>query len=374
MTVEALDAATRAIAGELSVDGVLQLIVDRLQPLVSARYAALGTFDSHGRIEHFITTGLTAEQRERIGDLPRGHGLLGLITLENRSIRIADMSVDPNRHGFPPNHPPMTSFLGAPITVKGRTVGNLYLTDKIGAVEFSQADQQLVEIFALHAGIAIDNARLHHEIQRLAVVDERERISKDLHDGIIQNLYGVGLSLEDVPQMMLDAPDEAAARVEEAIDSLHHTIRDIRNFIFGLQPDLLGGTTLLGGTAALVGEYRRDTTIDMDLIVLPGELPETDPLVTRDILAIVSEALANVIRHSRATRVEVTVHSEGGSLVLEVADDGIGFAGSSGSTFGHQGMRNMHERATGIGGELSVISAPSAGTRVVLRVPLERAG
>ena len=374
MTIEALDAATRAIAEELSVDGVLQLIVDRVRPLIGARYAALGIVDALGRIERFITSGISAEERELIGDLPRGHGLLGLLIRENRSIRIADMSLDPHRHGFPPHHPPMTSFLGSPITVKGRTVGNLYLTDKIDAREFSDDDLQVVEVFALHAGIAIENARLHAEIQRLVVVDERERIGKDLHDGIIQNLYAVGLSLEDVPQMMIDAPDEAAARVERAIDSLHHTIRDIRNFIFGLQPGLLGGTTLLGGAATLVDESRHHSTIDLEFH-LPANAPaEPDEAVTQDILAILSEALANVARHSQASRADITVRTVADLLVLEVVDNGVGFNASGGPSLGHQGMRNMRERAARVGGTLAVTSTPGGGSRVTLTVPTESLG
>ena len=139
----------------------------------------------------------------------------------------------------------MHSFLGVPVTVHGASVGNLYLTDKLGADEFSEDDQRLVETFALHAGIAIENARLHQQAELLAVVDERERIGKDLHDGIIQSLYAVGLSLEDVPELVRDDPAEVERRVERAIDSLHLTIQDIRNFIFGLRPELLGGDGLL---------------------------------------------------------------------------------------------------------------------------------
>ena len=159
----------------------------------------------------------------------------------------------------------MTSFLGVPVAVQGRSVGNLYLTDKEGAAEFSEDDQRLVETFALHAGIAIENARLHEQVQRLAVVDERERIGKDLHDGIIQSLYAVGLSLEDVPELIHEDPDEVERRVERAIDSLHLTIRDIRNFIFGLRPELLGGTTLEAGLVAIVEEFRHNSMVDVEL-------------------------------------------------------------------------------------------------------------
>ena len=142
--IDAFDAATRAIAGLKSVDEVLQVIVDQVRPLVGARYAALGIVGADGVIERFITSGITQEQRARIGDLPRGHGFLGLIMRENRPIRSADIATDPRRHGFPPHHPPMHTFLGVPVNVQGRSIGNLYLTDKDGTEEFSEADQRLV--------------------------------------------------------------------------------------------------------------------------------------------------------------------------------------------------------------------------------------
>ena len=232
-TVEALDEATRAIAEVLDLETVLQLIVDRVRTLVDARYAALGIVDSQRRILRFITAGITAEQRASIGPPPQGHGLLRLIIDEGRSLRIPEISAHPGSYGFPPNHPPMQTLLGVPITVHGRPVGDLYLTDKAGGVEFDDTDQRVVELFARHAGVAIENARLHDRVATLAVVEERDRIGRDLHDGIIQSLYGVSLSLEDVEQLMVDQPAEAAARVDAAIDAIHAAIGDIRHFILG---------------------------------------------------------------------------------------------------------------------------------------------
>jgi signal transduction histidine kinase len=271
---EALDAATRAVAGLQSVDDVLQVIVDQVRPLVGARYAALGIVAADGVIERFITSGIDAEERARIGALPRGRGLLGLIMREHRSFRIRDIATDARRHGFPPNHPDMHSFLGVPVTVRGASVGNLYLTEKLGADEFSEDDQRLVETFALHAGIAIENARVHEQAELLAVVDERERIGADLHDGIIQSLYAVGLSLEDVPELVRDDPDEVERRVEQAIDSLHLTIQDIRNFIFGLRPALLGGTELAAGLVAIAEEFRHNSMIDLELDLAAVDEPD----------------------------------------------------------------------------------------------------
>ncbi|MGH2464820.1 MAG: GAF domain-containing sensor histidine kinase [Candidatus Limnocylindrales bacterium] len=367
----AFDAAVRSIAGLASVDEVLQVIVDRVRPLVGAQYAALGINDPQGRIERFITSGMDDDTRRRIGPLPEGHGLLGLIIHENRTFRIADINVDPHRYGFPANHPPMTSFLGVPITVKGVSLGRLYLTNKIGAAEFSPADQALVETFALHAGIAMDNARLHEQLQRLAVVDERERISKDLHDGIIQNLYAVGLSLEDVPELMeVDRPN-AEARVERAIDSIHLAIQDIRNFIFGLRPGLLEGASLGAGLASLIDEYRHNTMIDWELR-LPADLPDVSAFVTGNILAIASESLSNIARHSRASAatVELAVVEADGICQLRIQDNGTGFDATRVARLGHQGLANTRDRAGRIGATLTIESEPGSGTQILINLPI----
>lgn len=370
--IDAFDAATRAIAGLQSVDDVLQVIVDQVRPLVGARYAALGIVDAGGVIERFITSGIDAETRARIGALPRGHGFLGLIISENRSIRIPDIARDPRRYGFPAHHPAMHSFLGVPVAVQGRSVGNLYLTDKADAAEFSEDDQRLVETFAVHAGIAIENARLHEQVQRLAVVDERERIGKDLHDGIIQSIYAVGLSLEDVPELIRDDPDEVERRVERAIDSLHLTIRDIRNFIFGLRPELLGGSTLEAGLATITEEFRHNSMIDVELHVARIE-PEPDPSTTLHLLAVVNEGLSNVARHSGASRVTVWIETlPDGSLELVVEDNGHGFEPSERAGLDHQGLTNMQSRVATIGATMTLASGPT-GTRVEIRRPGEPA-
>jgi len=370
--VSAFDAATRAIAELHSVDDVLQVIVDQVRPLIGAQYAALGIVDADGVMERFITTGMDHETRARIGHIPRGRGFLGLIVRENRSFRIPDIAVDPRRSGFPPHHPPMHSFLGVPVTVKGRSVGNLYLTNKAGADEFSAQDQALAETFAVHAGIAIENARLHEQVQRLAGVDERERISKDLHDGIIQNIYGFGLSLEDVPELIRDDPDEVERRVERAIDSLHLTIRDIRNFIFGLRPELLSGTTLIAGLVAVVEEFRHNSMIDVELHV--GDVRnEPDSTATANLLGVVNEALSNVARHSGASRATVFVDSpETGGLDLVIDDNGHGFDTTAPGALGHQGLTNMRSRMAAIGGTIEFASDAS-GTRIAVHRPVEGA-
>jgi signal transduction histidine kinase len=365
----ALDAAVRGIAELAPLNDVLQVIVDRVRPLAGAQFAALGIVDPTGRIERFITSGMDDDTRARIGALPEGHGLLGLIIRENRSFRVPDINVDPRNFGFPPNHPPMTSFLGVPISLRGLSLGRLYLTNKIGADEFSEEDLALVETFALHAGIAMENARLHEQLQRLAIVDERDRISKDLHDGIIQNLYAVGLSLEDVVEDIGSRDSDAAGRVNRAIDSIHLSIQDIRNFIFGLRPELLESGSLVDGLAVLVEEQRQNSTIQLEFRAV-NDLGDPSPTTTGNLLAIASEALSNVIRHSQATRalVELAPSEDGTALELKVEDNGVGFAPSSVARMGHQGLANIRDRTERIGGQLAIESDADRGTRLIVRI------
>lgn len=363
----------RGISGILDVEKVLQLIVDRVRDLVGARYAALGIVDDAGLILQFITSGISVRERRAIGDLPRGHGLLGLIIRENRSYRIPRIASHPESHGFPPNHPQMESFLGVPITVKSEVVGRLYLTNKRAADEFSPDDQALVETFALHAGIAIENARLHEQVQRLAVVDERDRISRELHDSVIQSIYAVTLSLDDVPELVDQDPDEARRRADDAIDALHGVIRDIRNFIFGLRPLLLDSGSLHDGLEALATELRRNTAIDVELGGdEPGELPIE---VTAELLAIAREALANVARHSGAQHAWISVSTAEDGVWLEIADDGRGFVPEGTAVaHGHHGLANMRARALHLRGRFVAEQREGGGARIIVRVPVATTG
>jgi signal transduction histidine kinase len=364
--VQALDDAVRSISSVLELEQVLKLIVDRVRELVNARYAALGIVDANGQITEFVTSGLTDEEYRAIGHLPHGRGLLGLIIRENRSYRIPHIAEHPESYGFPPNHPVMDSFLGVPVTVKGDPVGRLYLTDKQGAAEFSARDQALVETFALHAGIAIENARLHEEVQRLILVDERERISRDLHDSVIQGIYGVTLALDDVPDLVEASPVEARHRVDEAIDALHAVIRDIRNFIFELSPVLLESGSLADGLRAMADELRRHTAIDIE--VEAAEIPGLPVEVVAELLAIAREALANVARHSAATSAWMRVARTEDGVTMEIGDDGRGFATAGAPSSGHHGLGNMGARAAHLGGTLRIDSAPGEGTRIIVVV------
>jgi signal transduction histidine kinase len=372
----ALDAATRAIAAELDIERVLQLIVDRVRELIGATHAALGIADARGRMERFITSGITPQARAAIGAAPEGHGLLGLIIRDARTVRTADIATHPASFGFPPNHPAMRSFLGVPVLVKGRSVGNLYLTDKVGG-EFDADDERLLEMFAVHAGIAIDNARLHDQVQRLAVVEERERIGKDLHDGIIQAIYGVGLSLEEVLDLVEDEAGrpEAVRRVDHAIDSLNLVISDIRSYILRLRPALAGEEDPVEALARFTEELGINAVVDLDVDLEDGadRLRAMPPDRRSDVLFIAREALSNVARHAGATQAGLALRADGDDLVLVIEDNGRGFdpdALDGPDGFGqHQGIVNMRARAEGMGGTFAALRPVDNGVRIIVRVP-----
>jgi two-component system, NarL family, sensor histidine kinase DevS len=364
----ALDRATRAIAGELDLDRVLQLIVEGVRELVEARYAAIGIVDAGGRIRRFITSGISPAERARIGDLPQGHGLLGTIIRDGVALRIPDIARHPDSYGFPEHHPPMHSLLGVPVRVGRETVGNLYLTDKGGAGEFTAADQELVEMFALHAGIAIQNAELHDDVQKLAIVDERMRISHDLHDGIIQSIYAVSLSLEDMSELIASDPDAASARVDRAIDRLHTTIADIRTFIVGLGSD--PGTSLRAALEDMAAELLSETPVQMTL-ELSGvaELERRlHPEAAHALVQIAREAVSNVARHSGAGKASLTLGVVGDEVILRIEDDGLGFDPRQRLGSGHFGLANLRDRVAGLAGTLSINSEPGRGTRIIVRL------
>ena len=371
--LEALDEATRAIAGELDLDRVLQLTVDRVRALVDARYAALGIVDRAGRIERFITSGISPARRARIGSPPRGHGLLGTIIRDGVSLRLPDIKEHPDSYGFPPNHPPMRSFLGVPVRVGGRPIGNFYLTEKRAARAFSEGDLELVELFALHAGIAIQTARLHRQVQDLILIDERLRISRDLHDGIVQGLYAVALSLEDVPDLIDEDRVEAVSRVDRAIDRLNASIRDIRAFIMGLGAG--DGSSLAQGVLEAAAELPRERglQLDLDIAAAAGIDEKVTPETSHELVQMIREALSNVVRHSDAAGVRIAVLDDTDAAVLEVSDDGRGFDVGQRAGPGHLGLANLRDRAAALGGELRIESRPGGGTTVMVRIPLPHA-
>ena len=360
------------LAAELDLDVVLQHIVDLASEITGATYGALGVLGNDRRIERFVTTGMSEQERARIGALPTGHGILGLLIEEQRPIRLPDLTRDPRSYGFPPNHPPMHSFLGAPVRALGRVFGNIYLTDKRDAEVFSDDDEAALVVLATQAGVAIDNARLYEETQRaqlelrrLEVLEERERIAKELHDGVVQSLFAVGMGLQGAAAMAHDA--EIGARLENAVEDIDRTIRDLRNYIFGLKPGILADHQLDEAIRELCAEFAERsgvvTVSDIDEVVA-AELASR----AGDVIQLVREALSNVERHADATTCRVSLRrTVTGELQLEVDDDGRGFDLSAPRT--GMGLANLEARVVSMGGIFVATSIEGDGTTVAARWP-----
>ncbi|HKE54295.1 MAG TPA: GAF domain-containing sensor histidine kinase [Actinomycetota bacterium] len=369
---ERLIRAGLVLASDLSLETVLQRIVDEAVDLTDATYGALGVLGADGRIAEFVTTGITAEQRAAIGDPPTGHGILGLLIRDPRPVRIPNLADHEFSYGFPPNHPHMTSFLGAPVTSRGRVFGNLYLTNKKGAAEFDQRDEDALVVLAAQAGIAVENARLYaearslrEEVRRLAVLEDRERIAKDLHDGVIQSLFAVGMGLQGTS--MASGDPLVAERIDAAVEEIDRVIRDLRNYIFGLRPGALADRALDAALRELVAEFEQRsevvTVAEIDPAVAAGLSS-----VAAEVLQLAREALSNVGRHSGAATCRLSLTRTEDRAVLEIDDDGVGFDASSVPR--GDGLTNLEQRAQSAGGRTLIESAPGRGTTVRVELPL----
>ncbi len=540
----ALHRASLELVRELSLDTVLERIVHLAREQADASYAALGVLDEEGNLVRFIPVGMSAEAVRQMENPPVGMGLIGAMSREYRTIRVANIQDDPRSEGFPAHHPRMKSFLGVPILRGDKLLGQIYLTDKESFPEFTEADERVIETLAsyaaiaisnarlyedlldrdvaldqrnqdlslindiatalagsldtdeiinqtlirvmqyldvdageiflreesekemrlaLHrgefaeafttrdhfrigegfiglvaqsgqplitcdltndlrflrpavvtagfkcvacipltahgtvvgvlsvasredrpfddrevriltaigawAGVAVENARLHRQARRLAVLEERERIGMDLHDGIIQSIYAVGLALEYARVAIDEDPRQSQYKIDQAIEGLNKTIRDIRAYILDLRPRHFVGLNLKEGLQRLVDEYRTNTLSDAVLTAQQDGLPNLPSSHSTALFHICQEALANAAKHAQARRLEVHMWATKDRMLLEVSDNGQGFDLRKMSvTLGH-GLSNMHVRARKVGGDVEITSAPGEGTTILAWVP-----
>ena len=359
--------AVLSIGSELGLAEVLQRIITVATELVDAQYGALGVLDEEGtRLAEFITVGIDDEGRRRIGKLPEGHGILGLLIVDPRPIRLPDLRQHPDSYGFPPNHPPMRSFLGAPILVRGAIFGNLYLCDKRGGDGFTDIDEEMVVALAVAAGIAIENARLHARVAELALFEDRERIARELHDTVIQRLFATGLALQATIRLVVRP--EVVERLQALVEDLDVTVRHVRSAIFELHTARLPGSSVRQAVLELCAESSRSLGFE-PLVYFDGPIDSlVEEQVATHLLAVLQETLSNVARHANATKVEVSLVTADGELDLSVVDDGKGI--TEGVT-GGRGLDNMRTRAALVNGEVKWGPGPDGGAAVRWRVPLK---
>ena len=537
--LRALSDAGITLTSELSLQAVLQKVVQVAKKQIGATYAALSVLGPDGNISQFITEGVTEEERTAIGSLPAGRGFLGILLHKGETLRVSDIAADPRGVGFPPNHPAMKSLLGVPLVFSGRIIGNLYLTDKVGGsfddrdeeivrllasqaavairnaelyegeqrraeewkalfelgqqvtasprmddvmrsvvsrasdllgtdvvalmllspdgahlrlaaqegvkqpdmrkltveseaalqklalelgeplvvadfpndprlkgqtarlaeaeglvsmivvplkgkrgpigtlmvanrsrTEFAERQVELLEAFANWTALALESSQLYDKMESLARLEERERIGMDLHDGVMQSIYAVGLHLEDCIERLKESPSDAEDGIERAIDTLNNVIKDIRSYIFDLRPRVSVVADLPDAVRQLVDDVRVNTLMETSFETagsVRGLINQNEAIA---LFHIAQEALNNVIKHSRATSVSVRLTVDKKSVTIEVRDNGVGIDPARAASYERHGLRNMRDRARSVGAGLSLDSRPGEGTTVRAELPL----
>src|SRR5574341_640009 len=388
---EHLLAVGNTILSEHSLDAVLQRVVDAARDVIGARYAALGVMNEEGTgLVQFVTSGLTQEQRDRIGDPPHGRGLLGLVIRDARPIRTADIARHPQRYGFPPHHPPMTSFLGAPIIGRERIHGNLYLTDKIGAAEFDQEDEDITVLLATQAAVAMENAWLLGQVRDMQ--RQRDLFFAMMNHELRNALTGVYGWAERLVRKK--SPEGAERAGREVYEAAERTITLLNNFLDlarldagRMRPvwrDVDLASTIEHALAGLqpVAEAKRVTITT----ALPADAPafRTDPVRLEQILV---NLLSNAVRHSPdggVIRIEVERDPQQQGVMLRVGDQGPGvplelqtrifepferYDPHSGVGTG-LGLPVSRRLAEVLGGRLTVESPDTTGAIFTLLLPL----
>lgn len=352
--------AAVAVASQPDLGAVLRTTIAHARDATGARYAALGVLGGHGVLIDFKYLGIDEVHARMIGKLPTGRGVLGTLIRHPETIRLNELGDHPDSVGFPEHHPPMTTFLGVPVRIGATVYGNLYLTEKEGG--FTEEDETLVESLAAVAGAAISTSHLRNRLLELALVSDRERIARDLHDAVIQDLFGVGLSLQALALRLGDNP--AAGKLTEAVDRLDDSIRSLRGFVFELQvSDAEQG--LQDRLAHFLERLPRSDHVAVE-VSLGEDLDGLTLPVVREMEHIIHEAVSNAVRHSGASRIAVRVARTAGGLVAEIEDDGRGFVLEE--TRRGFGLQNIERRSEKLGADLSVEAAPGRGTRISVEI------
>ncbi len=357
-----------AVAGELRLDAVLHRVVHAARELSGASYAALGIPDETGtEFDQFLHVGMSDDLVAKLGPLPRTHGMLGAMLSDPRPFRTDDVTKDPRFRGWWPDaHPMMRSFLGVPIVAKGDIIGAFYLTEKQRG--FDENDERLISVLAAHAAIAIENARLFEASRELSVIEERNRLARELHDSMTQNLFSLTLTAEAASELVHADPARAEAEIDRIRALARDTQAELRSLIFELRPPQLEADGLVATIRKDLEVLGRAHGLKADLRV--HGTPELDSTVEVELYRIVQEALNNALRHAKADTVEVELDAREGVITIIVRDDGVGFDPSARAIRERRlGLTSMRERAERLGGTFRVESSPGAGTTVSVEVP-----
>jgi signal transduction histidine kinase len=356
--------AVTSAAEARTLEQVLENIAGVSRELVQAHYAALGIPNDDGTLLYFKTSGMTPEEIRNMAHPPRGIGLLGAIMQERRSLRIENIQDDKRAVGFCEGHPIMTTLLGVPIQLGDRLYGTLYLCDRLDGKPFSEDDQWLIETMAGYAALAIAGSQLREQQKRLALLEERERISMELHDGVIQSLYAIGMSLE----LSRTNGGMQAFDLDKTMGDLNNVIEDIRRYIMNLKARDHHQKTTRECLQDMLVRMHIPKTLQVELNIPDGYPPFTG--ITFDaICQIVHEAVSNAVRHSDASHLKIGIEENKKDFAIVISDNGKGFDPSHAIHHNGLGLHNIQQRATIHGGHVNIDTAPGCGTRLTIKIP-----
>ncbi|WP_406328904.1 GAF domain-containing sensor histidine kinase [Streptomyces sp. NBC_00203] len=371
----AVSSALLAMSRHLEVRDVLKTIVASARELLDAQYAALGVPDDHGGFAQFVVDGVSDAQWKAIGPLPRQHGILAAMLHEARPERLADVRTDPRFEGWPSAHPDMSDFLGLPIRDGDEVIGALFLANKNknsakpdGGCGFTEDDEELLTILAQHAAIALTNARLYERSRELTIAEERSRLAHELHDAVSQKLFSLRLTAQAAATLVDRDPARAKGELQQVAALAAEAADELRAAVVELRPTALDEDGLVATLRTHIqvldrAHSARVTFSSRGVRALPAAQEEA-------MLRVAQEALHNALRHSGAAGVDVTLEKRGPGAVLRITDDGSGFEPTAIRSAGrHLGLVSMRDRASGVGGTLTVESAPGKGTTIEMEVP-----
>lgn len=360
-----------ALANSMDLNEILEKTLERVMSYLEVEAGEIFLLEEDGSLHQTMHRGEAGEAFWSRDQFESGEGFIGIVAESGRPLVTTTLQHDTRFLRPAVVEAGFRCMACIPLVARSGVIGVISLVTR-GERHLDQREMSLLTALGTWAGIAVENARLQQQTRRLAVLEERERIGMDMHDGIIQSIYAVGLALDYARIAIDEDPLEAHEKLEQAIEGLNRTIRDIRSYILDLRPRQFRGEDLMEGLQHLADEFRANTRME---IVVNG--PDNGQLVLSTIHAtalfhICQEALANVAKHAQAHNAVIDLWTAPGRVLLEISDDGQGFDLRKMSVSLGHGLSNMHTRAQKVGGDVEITSEPGKGTTVLAWVPLRR--